>query len=107
MRVKVGPNGLIEVARWQKDAFAPVDEATQKQFKAAAIAKGTIGVKEDEDNGYLVELAIPKTLFEAPEGKLRCHIVLKNQENSGLFFDDKLGNLFWTEPATWIPLALR
>ena len=68
--------------------------------------QGTLDNDDDEDTGYLVELAIPRSLLQISDQQLRCNIILRNQEKDGRVIEDKIGTVRWNVPSEWMPLTI-
>lgn len=77
-----------------------------KAIKVKATVQGTLDNDDDEDTGYLVELAIPRSLLQISDQQLRCNIILRNQEKDGRVIEDKIGTVRWNVPSEWMPLTI-
>lgn len=105
LRVRVGPSGPAEVARYDGKGFSLVPERELRGVRAAVTVQGTVGDCTDKDTGYLAELAIPRRLLGGGD-RLRCHIILRNQEADGRIVVDQWDDTHHSDPSSWIPLVL-
>ncbi len=106
LKLKVGPSGLMEAGRFDGSDFAALSDADMKAIKVKATVQGTLDNDDDEDTGYLVELAIPRSLLQISDQQLRCNIILRNQEKDGRVIEDKIGTVRWNVPSEWMPLTI-
>ena len=42
----------------------------------------------------------------ASSTRLRCNIILRNQEKDGRVIEDKIGTVRWNVPSEWMPLTI-
>ena len=103
LRLTVGPNGLVSAARFDGNDFTELDASG---IQAAATLQGTVGNDGDEDTGYLVELSVPRSLFQISDQQLRWNVVLRDQETDGRVIEDIIGTIRWNVPGDWMPLTL-
>lgn len=106
LKIKVGPTGLMEAGRFDGSDFAALSEEDAKAIRVKATVKGTMDNDDDEDTGYLVEVAIPRSMLKITDNQLRCNVVLANQEKDGRVIEDAIGSVRWNVPAEWMPLTV-
>ncbi len=103
LRLTVGPHGLVSAARFDGSDFAEIDIG---QIQAAVTLQGTVGNDEDEDTGYMVEVAVPRSLLSISDQQLRWNVVLRDQETDGGVMEDIIGTIRWNVPGDWMPLTV-
>ncbi len=106
LRIKVGPTGLMEASRFDGSDFTALSEQDTESIRVKATVKGTMDNDDDEDTGYLVEVAIPRSMLKISENQLRCNVILANQEKDGRVIEDKIGDVRWNVPSEWMPLTV-
>ncbi len=106
LKLKVGSGGLMEAGRFDGRNFAALSESDMKAIQAKVLVKGTTDNDDDEDTGYLVEVAVPRSLLKISDNQLRCNVILKNQEKDGRVIEDKIGTVRWNAPSEWMPLTV-
>ena len=80
LRLTVGPNGLMGAARFDGSDFAEIEAGG---IQAAVTLQGTVGNDGDEDTGYLVEVAVPRSLLRISNQQLRWNVLLRDRGTDG------------------------
>ena len=102
LRLTVGPNGLMGAARFDGSDFAEIEAGG---IQAAVTLQGTVGNDGDEDTGYLVEVAVPRSLLRISNQQLRWNVLLRDRGTDGRVTEDILGTIRWNVPGDWMPLT--
>ena len=103
LRLTVGPNGLMGAARFDGSDFAEIEAGG---IQAAVTLQGTVGNDGDEDTGYLVEVAVPRSLLRISNQQLRWNVLLRDRGTDGRVTEDILGTIRWNVPGDWMPLTV-
>lgn len=77
-RIKAGPLGLVSVQKYSAGTW--VD--SEMGAVVACAYDGTLD-SSDQDNGYLVEIAVSKTSFDAAEGRILINFAMSSNDASG------------------------
>ena len=96
IRIKVGCNGLkntdIYSGGWRSKEFG---------VKVRAAYDGTPGNTSDKDNGYLVEVAVPRSAIEITNGRLLCNFALFDSAGA---FEDAVSGSAATDTKKWVAI---
>ena len=103
LRLTVGPNCLMGAARFDGSDFAEIEAGG---IQAAVTLQGTVGNDGDEDTGYLVEVAVPRSLLRISNQQLRWNVLLRDRGTDGRVTEDILGTIRWNVPGDWMPLTV-
>ena len=95
-RIKVGCNGLKNTDQysggWRSMDFGVV---------AKAAYDGTIGDNSDKDNGYLVEVKVPRSAVEITNGRLLVNFALFDSTGA---FEDAVSGTAATDTKKWVAI---
>ena len=95
-RIKVGCNGLKNT-----DQYSGGWRSMEFGVTATAAYDGTIGDNSDKDNGYLVEVKVPKKAFEITGGRLLLNFALFDSAGA---FEDAVSGTAATDTKKWIAI---
>ena len=95
-RIKVGCNGLKNT-----DQYSGGWRSMELGVTARAAYDGTIGNNSDKDNGYLVEVKVPRKSVEIADGKLLCNFALFDSAGA---FEDAVSGTAATDTKKWIAI---
>lgn len=102
LRLTVGPDGLQQTARysggWSNKAVPGVEGKVH--------VRGTVSQSSDKDEGYVVELVIPRSAIQAVGSLVRCTLVLYNQDAGAPRIEDGLDSANLSQPNTWFKIRL-
>lgn len=90
-------------ARFDGSDFAEIEAGG---IQAAVTLQGTVGNDGDEDTGYLVEVAVPRSLLRISNQQLRWNVLLRDRGTDGRVTEDILGTIRWNVPGDWMPLTV-
>src|SRR5690606_37554011 len=97
-RIRVSHSGLISTDKYT-GTWSTIDIGVL----ASSTYDGTISNNGDNDNGYLIEIAIPKSQFDLSSGQLLANFSLYDTEAAT---EDAIINTSTQSTANWIPIFL-
>ena len=103
LRLTVGPNGLQQTARYSGGRWK---DETVPGAEGKALLRGTVGGSSDQDEGYAVEVVIPRTAIQANASTLRCALTLYNQDKGTSRIEDGLDSVSLSQPTSWLKVRL-
>ena len=77
-RIKAGPLGLVSAQKYSGGAWMD----SEMGATVACAYDGTLN-SSDQDNGYLVEIAVSKTSFDADEGRILVNFTMSSNDAAG------------------------
>ena len=80
LRIKAGPAGVISTEKYVGVWYTSGLGAT-----VASAYDGTIGYSYDTDNGYIVEIAVPRTSFDVTDGRMLVNFAMSSNDYAGQF----------------------
>ena len=95
-RIKVGCNGLKNT-----DQYSGGWRSMDLGVTAKAAYDGTIGNNSDKDNGYLVEVKVPRSAVEITGGRLLMNFALFDSAGA---FEDAVSGTAATDTKKWIAI---
>ena len=95
-RIKVGCNGLKNT-----DSYSGGWRSMEMGVTVAAAYDGTIGDNSDKDNGYLVEIKVPRKSIEITGGRLLLNFALFDSAGA---FEDAVSGSAATDTKKWIAI---
>ena len=95
-RIKVGCNGLKNT-----DQYSGGWRSMEFGVTAKAAYDGTIGNNSDKDNGYLVEIKVPRKAVEITDGRLLLNFALFDSTGA---FEDAVSGTAATDTKKWIAI---
>ena len=96
VRIKVGCNGIKNT-----DQYSGGWRSKEFGITARAAYDGTPGNTSDKDNGYLVEIAVPRSALEITNGRLLCNFALFDSAGA---FEDAVSGTAATDTKKWIAI---
>ena len=98
----MGPDGLQQTARysggWSNKSVSGVEGKVH--------VRGTVSQSSDKDEGYIVELVIPRSAIQATGSLARCTLVLYNQDAGASRIEDGLDSANLSQPNTWFKIRM-
>ena len=95
-RIKVSHSGLKST-----DIYAGGWRETDMGVTVQAAYDGTVSDNSDTDNGYLVEVAVPRSQLDLASGEILVNLVLFDSQGG----EDAICPTSSRSIATWIPIA--
>ena len=80
LRIKAGPAGVISTEK-----YVGVWNTSGLGATVASAYDGTIGYSYDTDNGYIVEIAVPRTSFDVTDGRMLVNFAMSSNDYAGQF----------------------
>lgn len=80
LRIKAGPAGVISTEK-----YVGVWGTSGLGATVASAYDGTIGYSYDTDNGYIVEIAVPRTSFDVTDGRMLVNFAMSSNDYAGQF----------------------
>ena len=100
--INVSVNPLGEIGIGLKSSIS----VTKEQLSAAALFDGTVNDFTDKDNGYIVELKVPKSLFGNTSVLTFCPLLNNQDSSDGVICQDAIGNLTTNDRSNWLRIEL-
>lgn len=100
----VGPNGLQQVTKYSNGRWCDV---SAPRIHGEVFVRGTVDASADQDDGYMVEIVIPRTEFPVVDHVVRCAPVLFNMDKGTSLIQDGLECVNLKQPSTWFKVLRR
>ena len=97
IRIKVGCYGIKTTDQRAGHGWYPKEYG----ITARVAYDGTPNDKSDDDNGYLAEIAVPRTAIEITDGKLLCNFALFDSAGA---YEDAVSGTAATDTKKWIAI---
>ena len=103
LRLTVGTSGLQQTARYSGGRWT---DTAVSGARGEVLLRGTVGDSSDQDEGYAVEVVIPRAALQANASTLRCALVLYNQDKGTSRIEDSLDSVTLSQPTSWLKVRL-
>lgn len=103
LRLTVGTSGLQQTARYSGGRWT---DTAVSGARGEVLLRGTVGDSSDQDEGYAVEVVIPRAALQANASMLRCALVLYNQDKGTFRIEDSLDSVTLSQPTSWLKVRL-
>ena len=101
MNVSVNPLGEVGIS------IKSTISVKKEQLTAAALYDGTVSDYTDKDNGYVVELKVPKSLLGNTDTLMFCPMLNNQDASDGVIIQDLIGGLSLNTRANWLRIELN
>ncbi len=102
LRLTVGPDGLQQTARYS----GGWSNQTVSGVEGKVYVSGTVSNSNDRDEGYVVEVVVPRSAIQATNSVARCAPVLYNQDKGTSRIEDGLESVNLSQPNTWLKVRM-
>jgi len=102
LRLKIGTEGVQQIFRYSGAGNWTNSEAPEIQSKALVF--GTVSNSSDSDEGYIAEVAIPRSTIQAYGSSVKIDLILFNQDNGTAAIEDGLDNVDVNQPDEWLTM---
>ena len=82
-------------------------DITKEQIEAAVLVDGTIDDYSDKDNGYVIELKLPKSVFGDTDTLIFDPILYNKDSANGKAESDSIGDISISDTSTWLKIKLK
>lgn len=99
-RIKVGPRGVISTEK-----YAGAWEYSEMGATVASAYDGTLDASGDTDNGYIVEIAVSRTSFNAADGLMLINFAMSSNDDAGRFIGEDAISVQTDSTTGWIEVT--
>ncbi len=102
--ITLGVNGIEKISRFAENKFTNQDKAL---FECGVFVGGSVNNDEDKDQGYVIELAIPKNKLDLGSGSVSLTLAMNNTDRKETFDKDELSPVKMADQSTWIKVSVN
>jgi hypothetical protein len=99
LRLKIGTEGVRQISRYSAGTWVNSDIP---EIQSQSLILGTVSNSSDKDEGYIAEIAVPRSTIQAYGSLVKIGLVLFNQDNSTGVIEDGLSNVNVNTPNGWL-----
>ncbi|MDR1370900.1 MAG: leucine-rich repeat protein [Dysgonamonadaceae bacterium] len=101
LRLKIGTEGVQQIARYSEEKWMNVEAP---EIQSQSLVLGTVSNSNDSDEGYIAEVAIPRSVIQANGSIVKIAFVLFNQDDGTEAIEDELSNINLNLPDGWLKM---
>ncbi|MDR1666979.1 MAG: Ig-like domain-containing protein [Bacteroidales bacterium] len=99
LRLKIGAEGVQQISRYAVGNWV---NSEIPEIQSESLLFGTVSNSGDSDEGYIAEIAVPRSTIQAYGSLVKIALVLLNQDDGTDVMADGLNNVNVNQPNGWL-----
>ena len=99
LKLEIGTGGVQKIYRYSGSVWV---EAVAPEIQSKSLVLGTVSNSSDSDEGYIAEVAIPRSTIQAYGSSVKIALDLFNQDNGTAVIEDGLNGIILNQPDGWL-----